>query len=102
METRLRLVLVLAGLPRPHTQFAVLDDVRRRAVWLDLAYPGHRVGVEYEGVHHTRPEQVRRDTARYTRLVAAGWRMYRYTSDEVHHEQDRIVAEVGAALRSRE
>ena len=53
METRLRLVLVLRGLPRPEAQYAVLDDRRRRAVWLDLAYPAHRIGIEYEGADHT-------------------------------------------------
>jgi hypothetical protein len=37
MESRLRLVLVLRGLPRPEARYAVLDDRRRRAVWLDLA-----------------------------------------------------------------
>jgi hypothetical protein len=101
METRVRLLLVLAGLPRPEVQFPVLDDLRRRAFWLDLAYPRHRVGIEYEGSHHTTPEQVRRDTSRFTRLVAAGWRMYRYTCDEVHREPDRIVAEITEALRGR-
>ncbi len=97
-ESRLRLLLVLAGLPRPAVQHPVLDDTRRRAVWLDLAYPEQRVGVEYDGGEHLRPDQVRKDIARHTRLVAAGWRVYRYTSDEMRREPDRIVADVAAAL----
>jgi hypothetical protein len=79
METRLRLVLVLRGLPKPEVQFPVLDDRRRRAVWLDLAYPEHRIGIEYEGGDHGRPDRVLRDVGRYTRLVDDGWRMYRFT-----------------------
>ena len=97
-ETRLRLLLVWAGLPRPVVQHAVLDDVRRRAVWLDLAYPEHRVGVEYDGGEHLQPDRVRRYIARHTRLVAAGRRVFRYTSYEIRRERDRIVTDVAAAL----
>lgn len=97
-ETRLRLLLVRSGLPAPRVQHTVLDDDRRRAVWIDLAYPEHRIGIEYEGGDHTRPERVLRDAGRYTRLVAAGWRIYRYTRFEIRDEPDRIVADIAAAL----
>ncbi len=49
METRLRLLLVRAGLPRPEVQWAVQDEAARSAVWLDLAHPEHRIGIEYDG-----------------------------------------------------
>jgi hypothetical protein len=98
METRLRLVLVLRGLPRPEVQYPVLDDRRRRAVWLDLAYPEQRVGIEYEGLDHTRPEVVLRDVGRYTWLVDDGWRMFRFTKFEVYGEPDEIAATIGRAL----
>lgn len=97
-ETRLRMLLVLAGLPRPAVQHPVLDDDARRAVWLDLAYPAHRIGIEYEGADHARPERVLRDTSRYTRLVAAGWRIYRYTHADLGGDPERIIADIGAAL----
>jgi hypothetical protein len=76
METRLRLVLVLRGLPRPEVQWVVQDLRRRRAVWLDLAYPEHRIGIEFEGEEHLRPERVLRDIGRGTDLVDQGWRIY--------------------------
>jgi hypothetical protein len=98
METRLRLVLVLRGLPRPEVQHPVLDDRRRRAVWLDLAYPAQRVGIEYEGVDHTRPEGVLRDIGRYTWLVDEGWRMFRFTKFEVYGGPDEVAATVGRAV----
>ena len=97
-ETRLRLLLVRSGLPWPRVQHPVLDDARRRAVWLDLAYPRHRVGVEYDGGDHLRPDRVVADIARHTRLVAAGWRVLRYTAREIRTEPDRIVADVASAL----
>jgi very-short-patch-repair endonuclease len=98
METRLRLILVLRGLPKPEVQFPVLDDVRRRAVWLDLAYPEQRIGIEYEGADHGRPERVLLDAGRYTRLVDAGWRMYRFTKYQVYAEPDEIAATARRAL----
>jgi len=98
METRLRLLLIHAGLPRPQVQWVVQDPVAREAVWLDLAYPEHLIGVEYDGAEHTRPERVLQDIRRGTRLVDQGWRLYRYTKREIYGEPDRIVAEVRRAL----
>jgi very-short-patch-repair endonuclease len=98
METRLRLHLVIAGLPRPVAQHPVQDPVARTAVWLDLAYPDRRIGIEYEGEQHARPEDVLRDVGRYTRLVDAGWRIYRYTKYEIREERDKIVAQITRAL----
>ncbi len=101
METRLRLILVLGGLPAPEVQFPVQDEARRRAVWLDLAYPEQRIGIEYEGADHTRPERVLLDAGRYTRLVDAGWRIYRFTKYQVYAEPAEIVATIGRALAAR-
>lgn len=99
MESRLRMVLVGAGLPRPQVQWVVQDPTTRTAVWLDLAYPEARVGIEYEGVDHTSAEAVLRDVGRYTRLVDRGWRIYRYTKYEVYRDPDRIISEIGRASR---
>ena len=98
MESRLRMLLVGAGLPRPEVQWVVQDPATRTAVWLDLAYPHAMVGIEYEGEDHTSPEWVLRDVGRYTRLVDRGWRIYRYTKYEIRGEPDRIVAEIARAL----
>ncbi|HVH23913.1 MAG TPA: hypothetical protein VNA11_15800 [Pseudonocardia sp.] len=98
MESRLRLVLVLRGLPVPEVQFPVLDDQRKRAVWLDLAYPERRIGIEYEGEEHTRPERVLRDVGRYTGLVDRGWRIYRFTKYEVYGDPDDIAVKIARAL----
>ncbi|WP_181779605.1 hypothetical protein [Pseudonocardia pini] len=94
-ETRVRLALVAAGLPRPKVQWVVQDPVARRALWLDMAYPEHLVGLEYEGAAHTRPEQVLRDTARFTTLTAMGWRMLRFTKWD---PPERIAGLVRAAI----
>jgi very-short-patch-repair endonuclease len=98
METRLRLIIVRGGLPRPQAQWVVQDEQARTAVWLDLAYPEHRIGVEYDGAVHTAPGAVLRDIARHTALLDQGWRVHRYTKVDVLHRPDRIVAQLSRAL----
>ncbi len=98
METRLRLIIVQAGLPTPRVQWVVQDAGARTAVWLDLAWPDQRIGIEYEGEGHTDPVEVLRDAGRYTRLVDRGWRIYRYTRFDVYGDPGRIVAELTRAL----
>jgi hypothetical protein len=52
METRTRLVLVDGGLPRPVAQFEVRDALGRFIGRVDLAYPGKKIAIEYDGDHH--------------------------------------------------
>jgi very-short-patch-repair endonuclease len=74
METRLRMLLVLAGFPEPQVNFIVRDargSVLRR---FDLCYPQVRVIVEYDGRQHAEsPAQYDRDIYRREELDNAGW-----------------------------
>ncbi len=52
METRLRMLIVLAGLPEPKVDVRLINDDgtwRRR---FDLCYPELRLIIEYDGRHH--------------------------------------------------
>ena len=98
MESRLRMITVQAGLPPPRVQWVAQDVDARTAVWLDLAWPEHRIGVEFEGGGHTDPVEVLRNAGRCTRLVDRGWRIYRYTRFDVYGDPGRIVAELTRAL----
>ena len=100
METRLRLLIIGAGLPPPCVQWVVQDVTTRTAFWLDLAWPEPKIGIEYEGEPHTERGRVLRDIARHTRLVDLGWRIYRYTKLDMYGEPGRIVAELTRARRS--
>jgi hypothetical protein len=102
METRLRLLIVTAGLPPPLVQWVVQDPASRVAFWLDLAWPELKIGIEYEGAPHTEPRRVLRDIARHTRLVDLGWQVYRYTKREVYGDRARIVAELSRARGRRD
>ena len=71
-ETYLRLLLVEAGLPRPHTQIPVSTETG--TYYLDMGWPEFMVAVEYDGEHHrTDPLQYRKDIRRLETLDRLGW-----------------------------
>ncbi|MFR9805747.1 endonuclease domain-containing protein [Pseudonocardia sp. RS010] len=92
MESRIRVALHVAGLPRPRVQHQVGPHR------LDLAYPEALLGVEHDGAHHRAAEQARRDLEREAFLARTGWRVVRFASWTVLHEPDRIAREVEALL----
>jgi very-short-patch-repair endonuclease len=94
METRLRLILRLAGLPSPAVQY----PVRAAGARLDLAYPQIKLAIEYDGDHHRERGQFQRDVARLNRLRLLGWTVLRFTADDVLRHPDRVVEQVKAAL----
>jgi hypothetical protein len=52
MESRLRMLLVLAGLPRPAAQVSIYDQSGRFVGRPDLYYEEQRLGIEYDGASH--------------------------------------------------
>jgi very-short-patch-repair endonuclease len=98
-ESRLRVRLVLAGLPRPVTQHEIRHDGRFVAR-ADLAWPQWRVAVEYDGAWHDDSERFHRDRERLNRMQAAGWVVLLITARRFHGDFDGFVAEVRTALRA--
>ena len=74
-ETALRLLVVAAGLPEPTVQCVVRDGRGAFVARLDLGWPEHRAGLEYDGAVHREFGQHSRDLARHNRIRAAGWRV---------------------------
>jgi hypothetical protein len=97
METRLRLIIVDGGLPRPIAQYRI-SDARSFVGQVDLAYPEPRVAIEYEGDHHREKDTFRKDIVRFNRLQAAGWAALRFTADDVFKRPQKIVDEVRRAI----
>lgn len=98
METRLRLALVLRGLPPPKVQFPVPDERANVVAWLDLAYPARRLGIEYDGAEHRSQQRAMRDLDRQARLTALGWRVLRFTASDVMNRPEVIAERVRRAL----
>jgi very-short-patch-repair endonuclease len=98
METRLRLGIVLAGLPEPVVQYDVLTPSGRFVARLDLAYPKQRIGLEYDGDHHRDRDAFRADAVRLNRLRLLDWSVLRFTAADVLHNPDRMLGQIRAAL----
>lgn len=91
METRLRLLLVRAGLPEPELNSEIVG------LHPDVLYRDRRLVIEYEGDHHrTDPRAWRRDISRRERFQAAGFRVMQVHADDVTNEPHLLVARVAA------
>ena len=99
MESRLRLILVLGGLPRPQVQAELRD---RRGGFIgrpDLLYPHARLAIEYDGAAHR--DSLVADNRRQNRLQNAGYVLLRYTGPDVYHRSESILEEVRTQLHAR-
>jgi hypothetical protein len=96
METRLRWLLIEAGLPRPEVQVTLRDGSARFAGRADLYYPDARLVLEYDGSNHR--ERLVEDDRRQNVLVNSGYRLLRFTASDIYTRPDVVVAEVRAAL----
>jgi hypothetical protein len=100
METRLRLLIVLAGLPEPVLQHPVRCGSSGRGYRLDLAWPTAKVALEYDGRHHVEREgQWRGDLRRREDLEGQGWRFVVAIAAEVYATPDATIRRVESALR---
>ena len=102
METRLRLLLALAGLPEPKVNFilrATDGSWRRR---FDMCYPGIRLIIEYDGRQHAFDhEQWSGDIARREELDRTGWRLIVIESDGIYSDPLRTLQRIRNALVDR-
>jgi hypothetical protein len=100
-ESRTRLVLIQAGLPRPQTQIRVADEFGYDFARIDMGYEDFKVGVEYDGEQHwTDPRRRTRDIDRHAKLAALGWRIVRVSADMLRCRRHVIVERTCAALRA--
>lgn len=100
-ETRTRLVLIDAGLPKPPTQVVVCNDHGDFVARIDMGYRELRIGIEYDGPQHwTGPEQIARDIDRHVALADLGWTIVRVTSDLLRYREATFVGRVVTAMQA--
>ena len=90
METRLRWLLINAGLPRPEVRFTLSFG---RA---DLYYPQARLVIEYDGANHR--DRLVEDNRRQNLLLDAGFNLFRFTAADLTQRPETIVALVRDAV----
>lgn len=98
-ESRLRVKLVLAGLPAPVPQCPV--RVGGITLHPDIGWPEYKVGAEYDGTWHASAAQLHRDRKRLNLLTVAGWLIVHVTADRQRRDFDGVVHELRTVLRSR-
>jgi very-short-patch-repair endonuclease len=96
METRLRMLLVKARLPRPQAQVLLKDQHGRILGRPDFYYPEHSLGLEYDGATHR--ESLVADNRRQNQLLNAGYRLLRFTAADIFQEPESVIAQVRLAL----
>jgi len=96
METRLRWLLLQAGLPRPEVQSELRNTEGRFVGRADLHYQAARLVIEYDGANHR--ERLVEDDRRQNLLIDAGFRVLRFTATDVHHRAEVVAAQVRNAL----
>jgi hypothetical protein len=102
METRLRLLIVLAGLPEPTVNLILRHPDGTWRMRLDLSYPDQRVLVEYDGRQHAESSrQWRRDIERRDALERCGWRTVTVTAEGIFDDPADTLRRVLAVLRER-
>ena len=100
METRLRMLLVLAGIPRPDAQVSIKDHHGRFLGRPDLLYRLQRLAIEYDGGNHR--DRLVDDNRRQNRLISAGFRLLRFTAADVYGSPDLVAMQVRLGLANRD
>lgn len=99
METRLRMLIVLAGLPEPKVNLDIRDEHGLVVLRFDLSYPEVRLAIEYDGRHHLEHDsQWERDHVRRDEVADRGWRLLTVTSKGIYREPEQTVERVRKAL----
>lgn len=98
LESLLRVRLVTAGLTGFVTQHEIRDG-RRVVARVDFCWPSHRLVVEADGfAFHSDRSAYRRDRERMNELERLGWRVLRFTWEDVRGRPARVVAMIAECL----
>lgn len=95
MESRLRVELVMGGLPTPEVQVDLHDRFGRFIGRADLYYPSARLVIEFDGQNHR--DRLVADLRRQNALVQAGFQILRFTAADVR-KKGSVTLQVRQAL----
>jgi len=101
MESRLRLLIVLAGLPEPTVNPEIRDGSFRTRV--DLCYLELKLVIEYDGQQHRADDldQWDRDNDRISWFARRGWELLPVISRGIYRRPEETLERVCDAIRRR-
>ena len=100
MESRLRMLLVLAGLREPVVNHVEYTEAGRWSRRFDLSFPEHRLAIEYDGRQHAESaKQWERDVERREGLDQDGWRLVVVLAQGIHGRPEQTLDRVVTAMR---
>lgn len=99
MESRLRMLIVLAGLPEPMVNKITRDEIGTWVWRFDLCYEALRLIIEYDGRdHQLRSRQWNSDIRRREQLTSEGWRIIVITAEAFFQSPTETLGRIWAAL----
>lgn len=102
METRLRMLIVLAGLPEPQVNLTVRDEDGEVIRKYDLSYPAVRVAIEFNGkVHVLVPGAWEEDLERRDAVDDSGWRLLPVISSGIYATPGTTLRRIHRVLLAR-
>lgn len=98
-ETRIRLMVIEKGFPRPRTQIPVYDDYGKLVAVLDMGWEDLKIALDYEGEHHrSTREEFNKGIRRHDAVTELGWDDIRITTLDT---EGVIMARLHASWRRR-
>ncbi len=92
LETRARVLMALARLPRPVTQLVIYDRQGQFLARVDFAFVEARVIVETDGyAYHNSRESFLSDRIRLDELARLGWTLIRLTWEDIVLRPDWVI-----------
>jgi len=102
MESRVRMLMVLAGLPEPVVNHVVRWPDGRTRWRFDLSYPAFRIVIEYDGRQHAESdEQWDHDIDRREWMDGNDVRLVVVRSKDIYRTPARTLCRITAVMRAR-
>lgn len=98
-ESRLRLLYIDAGLPKPTTQITIVDEWGRLVRTVDMGWEEYKVASEYDGgQNQTDRAQYVKDLRVLPKLAQLGWDVMRVIKED---RQTDVIVRAHQALKAR-
>ena len=98
MESVVRWLVHAAGLPAPVVQYDMYDEAGLFLGRGDLAWPEHRLLVEFDGDVHRERKVFVRDLRRQNSLIVDRWTVLRFSGADVYGRPEVVVSQIRHCL----